>query len=106
MAFADMITEVKGSVPKLSVLLAKKLINRSWKEVRDKNLWSFLLEEGSWMSPSQINTGTVSVTRGSNSITFNAAAITAINADQALNASWSLITQRQFRIAQGGIYNI
>jgi hypothetical protein len=103
MAFADMITEVKGSVPKLSVLLAKKLVNRARKEVYDKNMWSFLLEEASWLSPAQVNTGTVSVTRGSNSITFDAAAVTALNTS---NAGWSLLTQRQFRVAQGGIYSI
>lgn len=98
-----MFSEVRGSVPKLSILAAKKFVNRAWKEVRDKNMWSFLLDEASWLSPTQVNTGTVNVARGSNSITFSAAAITAINAS---NASWSLITQRQFRIAQGGIYNI
>lgn len=101
-----MASEVKGSVPKFSIVNAKLCINRAWKEVRDKNLWSFLLGEASWMSPAQINTGTVSVTRGLNTITFNVAAIAAINTEQILNASWSVITVRQFRVASGGIYNI
>lgn len=100
-----MMTELRGSVPKIPISYCKTLINRAYGTVRDRNLWSFQLFEGQWIAPPQLTTGTVSVTQGSNQAIFSSAAKTAINALTAAQP-YSLITQRQFRIGAGGIYSI
>src|SRR6266852_158657 len=105
MALQDMVNELRGSVPKIPISYCKTLVNRAYNVIRTSNLWSFNLFESSWTSPPLINTGTVTATQGSASLTFDAAAIAAINANQIANI-YSLITQRQFRIGVGGIYNI
>lgn len=103
MAFADMYTELRGAVPKLPIDFAKTLVNRAWREARESALWSFNLLEFSWVSPTMVSTGTVNISQGASSGTFDSDAITALNASI---AAYSLITQRQFRVAFGGIYNI
>lgn len=98
--------ELRGSVPKLPYAFTKTLVNRAYKNIRLANLWSFNVFESSWITPPPIiNVGTVTTTQGLPTITFDATAIAAINANQIANA-YSLITQRQFRVAVGGIYNI
>jgi hypothetical protein len=105
----DMMTELRGAVPKLPMAFTKTLINRAWRTVRESDLWSFNLYESAWISPPTINTGTVTVTQGSASIQFDAAATAAINAGQ-IAQPYSLITQRQFRPGNvagvAGIYNL
>jgi len=96
-------SELTGLVPKLPPDYAKTLINRAWRDVRRQNLWSFLLFEGNWTSPGLLNTGTATVTQGSNQVVFNAAAATAIGA---IGFYPSTVTQRQFRVGVGTIYNI
>jgi hypothetical protein len=105
MSFISMVTELRGSVPKLPIAFAPTLINRAWGTIRRANLWSFNLFESSWITPPLINTGTVTATQGLATIIFDAAAITAINAAQ-IAQPYSLITQRQFRIGVGGIYSL
>jgi hypothetical protein len=101
-----MYSELRGSIPKLPFAFAKTLINRAWGDVRQANLWSFNLFESAWATPPLINSGTVTVTQGSPNIQFDlVVAVPAINAAQ-IASPWSLITQRQFRVAVGGIYNI
>lgn len=100
-----MVSELRGVIPKIPFSYCKTLVNRAWAQVRNSNLWSFQLFEANWISPPLLNTGTVVATVGSPTITFNPAAITAILAAQ-LAQPYSLITQRQFRIASGTIYNI
>jgi hypothetical protein len=101
--------ELRGAVPKVPFAFTKTLINRAWRVIRESDLWSFNLYESSWISPPMINTGTVTVTQGSQNIQFNATATNAINAAQ-IAQPYSLITQRQFRpgnvagVAQ--IYNL
>src|ERR1700732_3189148 len=99
-----MASELTGAVVKLPFDYAKKLVNRAWADVRRNSLWSFNMAEGNWTSPGLVNAGTVTVTQGLNTVVFSAAATTAINA-VALGPP-SLITQRQFRIGTGTIYNI
>ena len=102
--FIDMIAEVRGAVPKMPFPLAKKTINRARADLYRKNLWSFLLyDQPQWIAPPLITTGVATTTQGSNLVTVNAAAAAAINAG---STTFSLITQRQFRIAAGTIYNI
>ena len=106
MAFQDMVAELRGAVPKISITFCPTLINRAYRDIREANLWSFLLYESSWITPPLISTGTMTANQGSSSVTFDANAIAAINAAQ-LTSTYSLITQRQLRSsAAGGIYNI
>ena len=104
MAFQDLVSELRGAVPKLPISFCKTLINRSWREIRESMLWSFNILEYSWISPTPVTTGTVTVTQGLAGITFDATATAAILAS---STPFSLITQRQFRqTSAGGIYNI
>jgi hypothetical protein len=106
MAFQDMVVELRGQLPKLPISFAPTLINRAWREIRENFYWSFNIYEQSWITPPIISSGTVTVTQGFNQIVFdNLVAVPAILAN-ALANPYSLITQRQFRIGVGGIYNI
>jgi hypothetical protein len=100
-----MYSEIRGAVPKLPFSFAPTLVNRAWQHVRESNLWSFNLFESSWISPPLVTTGTVTATQGLAAIQFDATAQAALTAAQAAQP-YSLITQRQFRISVGGIYNI
>ena len=104
MSYQTMAAELRGSMPKMPFAFAQTLINRAYTEVRNRNLWSFQLAEGQWISPPQITAGTATTTQGSNQVVMDATAAAAINADG--SATYSLLTQRQFRIGAGGIYNI
>src|ERR1700759_4288404 len=108
--------ELRGALPKLPSAFAERLINRAWRTILFTNLWSFNMFECSIITPPAIitgnsgsgqpnSTGTVTVTQGSANIQFDAAAVISINQNQ-LASSYSLITQRQFRVLVGGIYNI
>lgn len=105
MAFVDMSAEIRGCVPKISILLARTLVNRAWRAVRESNLWSFNLFESSWITPPSEQSGTCNVSQGSASITFDATARAALLVDQVAQP-YSLITQRQFRVGVGGIYSL
>ena len=102
-------TELRGAVPKLPMAFTKTLVNRAYRVIRESDLWSFNLYESSWISPPLLNTGTVTVVQGSNTIQFDAIATAAINAWQIANP-YVLVTQAQIRpgnvagIAQ--IYNL
>lgn len=107
MAFVDLYQELTGWVPKLDVDLSKKLINRAWRDIRRKNLWSFQLYEANWISPVVVNAGTVTTTQGTNTVQFDANAITALNPISTLGPFPTPLTQRQFRIGGAStIYNI
>lgn len=105
MAFVNLYSELTGCVPRLSFDYAKTLINRAWADIRRKNLWSFQLFEANWVSPAILNAGTVTTVEGTNTVVFDATASTAI---LALGAGPfpAPITQRQFRVGIGTIYNI
>jgi hypothetical protein len=106
MAFLNMWSEIRGSVPKISINFSQTLVNRAWRAVREANLWSFNLFESSWITPPLINAGTVTATTGFATLTFDTiVAVPAILAAQ-IAQPYSLITQRQFRVGVGGIYNI
>jgi hypothetical protein len=104
MSFASMAAELRGAVPKMPYPFAKTLINRAYKHLRDSNLWSFQLAEGQWIAPAPITVGTATATQGSPVIQMDATAAAAIDANG--SALYSLLTQRQFRIGAGGVYNI
>ena len=99
-----MSAELLGMVPKLPVPYARKLINRSWRDVRRQNLWSFqLFEDKNWITPPLVTAGTATCVQGSASVTMDATATAALNAAV---TTYSTIQQRQFRIAGQTIYNI
>lgn len=107
MAYIDMYSELTGSIPKLDLDFAKKLINRSWSEIRRKNLWSFQLFDANWISPAIVSTGTVTTQQGSNQVVFDVAAAAVLTPIAALGPFPTPLTQRQFRIgAASTIYNI
>lgn len=105
--FVDMYNELTGSIPKLDIDFAKKLVNRSYYEIRRKNLWSFQLFDKNWISPSIINAGTVTTVQGADTVTFDATAIAALNPISTLGPFPTPLNQRQFRLgAATTIYNI
>ncbi len=103
MSYQTMWSEILGCVPKLPVDYAKAAVQRAWADVRRKNLWSFQLFDANWTSPAIVNAGTAAVTQGSNQVTFSTAARAAISA---IGSVPSAVTQRQFRVGAGTIYNI
>lgn len=104
MSFQSMAAELRGCTPKVPMPYCRTLINRAYKELRDRNLWSFQLAEGQWIAPAQITAGTATTVQGYNTVLMDSVAATAINTSG--SAPYSLLTQRQFRIGSGGIYNI
>lgn len=106
MSFLSMTTELRGSVPKVPYAYSQTLINRAWRTIRDRGLWSFQLFEGQWITPPQVTSvGTATVTQGSNEVQLDAAAMANL-ATQLAATPWSFITQRQFRVQLSGIYSI
>jgi hypothetical protein len=103
MAFLDYAGELTGWIPRLDFLLAQKLVNRAWKDIREARLWSWLTGEGTLVVPQIVTTGTVTVTRFSTAVTVDVTASAAL-----ANLTNPLLTQRQFRSGLGGgpVYNI
>lgn len=101
-----MYSELSGAVPKIPIDYCKTLVNRAWADVRRKNLWSFQLFEGNWVSPGLINAGTVTATVGLTTVVFDATASAAISAVALSGPFPTNIIQRQFRIGLSTIYNI
>ena len=106
MAFLNMYSELRGCVPKIPVQYTKTLVNRAWRDVRRQSLWSFLMYEANWTSPSLITGGTVTTKQGADTIVFDATASAAITAVALAGPFPTNIVQRQFRIGVGTIYNI
>lgn len=101
MAYLDYASELTGILPKMPFPLAQKCINRAWRDVRESQLWSFLVQEDVLTAPAQVTAGTVALTRYSATATADATARATL--DTLANP---LITQRQFRVSQGPIYNV
>jgi hypothetical protein len=88
-------------LPQLPALLAQKLINRAWRDIRDHRHWSFLMSEGWLYSPPSLSAGTANVTQFSQSVTLDATASAAL-----AGLPNPAITLRQFRVSSGPIYSI
>lgn len=100
--YNDLFTELSGQVPGLSPFLAKKFINRAWRDILNARDWSFLLGFGGFNAPSAFSDGTANVTQGVPAVVMSSLAAAAIDAVPSTQ-----IVQRQFRIAAaGGIYSI
>lgn len=100
-SYIDFYSELMGYVPKMSIELAKTIVNRAYKDVRESRFWSFLIAYTVLEAPGIITAGSASVTQYSTSVTLNAAASTAVT-----GLSNPLLTLRQFRQSSGTIYNI
>lgn len=61
MAYLDLVSELTGSLPGLSPLLAEKFITRAWNDIQRERRWSFNLVDGSVVCPAMITTGTFNV---------------------------------------------
>jgi hypothetical protein len=103
MALAQMIAEMRGAVPGYSALLARTHLREAWRDIRNMKGWSFQLGNGGFGTPGLTNAGSVAVTFGSATVVGDTQASTAWNIASIPN---SLITQQQFRVGQGTIYNI
>jgi hypothetical protein len=107
--FGDLTAELRGVVPKFPISYAPTIVNRAWRDIRQRHLWSFNLVEFAWISPLPVTTGLCTFTQGSATITFDATAVAAINAFQIANP-YVLVTQMQVRSGNvaglSGIYNI
>ena len=103
MSLGSMADELTGEVPGLDLDLAVTKVREAWHDVRKLRGWSFQFGSGGFSTPGQVNQGTVSVSFGSPTVTADAVATT-----QWAGASQfgSLLSQRQFRIGGGTIYNI
>lgn len=113
MAFRDYYSELVGTIPHLPVPLARTLVNRAWKDIRDLRLWSWLIGYGDVIAPAQIVAGTVSVTFGDTTMTMDATAAAALQPAALSNpplASALLGQGRQIRISgnasAGPLYTI
>lgn len=102
MSQQSMANEITGQVP-IDYLLALTLVNRSWRDIQNRRIWSFLW--GKVAIPTFVglaNPGTVTLTPGTNTVIGDAAA----------RAAWAgvglvtPITTLQFRVGQGNLYSI
>ena len=98
-----MIAEMRGCVPGYSALLARTHLNEAWKDIRNMRGWSFQLVNGGFGTPGLTNAGSVTVAFGSTSVLGD---LQASEAWAAMSDPESFITQQQFRVGQGTIYNI
>lgn len=100
----DLAADLTGQIPGLPRLYAVKLVNKALEQLQREYLWSWNTGTGILIIPNSIIVGTAAVTQFSNSITFNATAIAAINSDPSL--ATVPMTSRQFRLPNGPVYNI
>lgn len=98
-----MIAEMRGTVPNYSASLARTHLANAWNDILNLKGWSFQIVNTGIAIPGIVNAGSVTVNLGDTTVVGDAAASAAWLA--ASNPT-SLITQRQFRIGQGTIYNI
>lgn len=103
MSLATMIAELRGSIPGYSAGLARTHLREAWTDIRNMKGWSFQLGNSGFGTPGLTEAGSVTVAFGA----------TSVLADAQASAVWatasqpgSLLTQQQFRVGQGTIYNI
>jgi hypothetical protein len=102
-SLATMVAMQRGCVPGYPALLARTHIIDAWRDIRNLRGWSFQLGNGGFGTPGLTNAGTCTVAFGGNTVTADAnATIAWATASQ----FGSLITQQQFRVGEGTIYNI
>ncbi len=98
--------ELKSWFPGIEPLALPPFVRRAFQDIRDARKWSFLMVQGQMYVPNQITAGTVTTVQFSNTVVFDATAATALNAVALPSAPQPALTQRQFRLSGGPIYNI
>ncbi len=89
-------------VPEYSPLKAAKDVARAWRDVLDRRTWSFLIAFGGFNAPTLLQGGSVALTTGLATVTFDVVAGAIVGA-----VPLSQLTQYQFRISTAGeLYNI
>lgn len=103
MSLSTMIAEQRGAVSGYSALLARTHLREAWRDIRNMKGWSFQLGVGGFSTPGAVNQGSVTVELGSATVIGDAQATL-----EWLTASTpiSFLTNRQFRVGAGTIYNI
>lgn len=102
--FADVVAEVTGIVPGYSSFLAKRDVEKAWRDLLRRRTWSFLIQEGGMNAPPLIQVGSVTITENSTAVVADTVAAAALNAAV---TQVPVLTLRQFRISTAGaIYNI
>lgn len=101
MNYNELASEIMGTVPKISYLLAQRCVQRAWRDIRDERHWSFLIVTSQIIIPSAIQVGLVTVTQYTDTVTFDATAMAAF-----VGLANPVITKRQFRVNSGPIYSI
>lgn len=103
MAYADLAAEVAGVLPGVSSLLAATFVTRAWRDIRNERNWSFKNGIATLICPPQVTTGTAAWTQYGTSVTFSAAATTALTP---YIAGTPLLTTLQIRFSNGPLYRI
>jgi len=109
MALLDLVSELTGTVPGLSPILAEKYVQRSWESIRRKCLWSFFSIDGAIVCPAVIETGAFGITQYSPTVSTTSA--TAALLPQTLPGAVPGLTNMQIRFGStspstGPIYSI
>lgn len=78
MSFQILSSELTGTIQGLDPFLSDHFINRAWRDIRDERQWSFLIQEGILICPTQITAGTVSFTQYGTTLTADATASAAL----------------------------
>lgn len=110
MAFLDLVSELTGTLPGLSPLLAQTYINRAWDTIQRERRWGFLSGlDGSVVCPALIAAGSYTIVQYQSTVTANAAASAALTP---FITGTPLATQLQIRfggsttLTAGQIYRI
>ena len=100
MSYLELASELAGSIPGLSDFLASDYIQRAYRDILKRRLWSFQTVDASIICPPQITAGTAAYTQYQTTVTMNAAATAAL---APFVAGTPLLTQMQIRF--GGVNN-
>lgn len=105
MSYLTLTNELLGQIPGLDIGLSRILINRALLDIYKTRSWSFNTGEAVLIAPAIITGGSVTVTQYSNpgSVLGNSTAAALWNA---VGLNPVPMTQRQFRVGGGPIYNI
>lgn len=100
--FESLWRELSDWVPQLGAKQAQKFVTRAWADICNSSHWSFLQARTIVHIPASIETGTVSITQNSSTITFDADAIAVLDAV----GMASPVTQRQIQFGGSGPYQL
>lgn len=94
----DSYSKIWGGVllrcPLAGSFLAREWVSHAFRRLSERRMWSWLLKRGQFLVPAVYNTGTVTVVRGSTTVT-------------GIGTVWTaLMVDRQFRIGSNPIYTI